>query len=79
MPRLRSGLSNGSDGEKNWQSEASRIMRTVSKTAIGLSEEGKKAFRDLGETVAQGLSDCSPSAPMRQIEGLHEGRISGSS
>jgi hypothetical protein len=23
--------------------------------------------------------DCSPSAPMRQIEGLHEGRISGSS
>jgi len=22
---------------------------------------------------------CSPSAPMRQIEGLHEGRISGSS
>jgi hypothetical protein len=24
-------------------------------------------------------ADCSPSAPMRQIEGLHEGRISGSS
>ena len=23
--------------------------------------------------------DCSPSAPMRQTEGLHEGRISGSS
>jgi len=23
--------------------------------------------------------DCSPSAPLRQIEGLHEGRISGSS
>jgi len=22
---------------------------------------------------------CSPSAPLRQIEGLHEGRISGSS
>jgi hypothetical protein len=25
------------------------------------------------------IDDCSPSAPMRQIEGLHEGRISGSS
>src|SRR3981081_902960 len=24
-------------------------------------------------------AECSPSAPMRQIEGLHEGRISGSS
>jgi len=24
-------------------------------------------------------ADCSPSAPLRQIEGLHEGRISGSS
>jgi hypothetical protein len=23
--------------------------------------------------------DCSPSAPLRQNEGLHEGRISGSS
>ena len=32
--------------------------------------------------VLQGLMpalDCSPSAPMRQIEGLPEGRISGSS
>jgi len=25
------------------------------------------------------LSHCSPSAPLRQIEGLHVGRISGSS
>lgn len=25
------------------------------------------------------LFDCSPSAPLRQIEGLHDGRISGSS
>ena len=25
------------------------------------------------------VCDCSPSAPLRQIEGLHEGRISGSS
>jgi hypothetical protein len=24
-------------------------------------------------------AECSPSAPMRQTEGLHEGRISGSS
>jgi hypothetical protein len=30
------------------------------------------------ESFAYGL-DCSPSAPLRQIEGLHEGRISGSS
>jgi quercetin dioxygenase-like cupin family protein len=28
--------------------------------------------------IKQG-DDCSPSAPLRQIEGLHEGRISGSS
>ena len=25
------------------------------------------------------VDDCSPSAPLRQIDGLHEGRISGSS
>ena len=25
------------------------------------------------------LAGCSPSAPLRQIEGLHEGRVSGSS
>jgi transposase len=25
------------------------------------------------------ILECSPSAPLRQIEGLHEGRISGSS
>jgi transcriptional regulator GlxA family with amidase domain len=29
--------------------------------------------------LANRFSDCSPSAPMRQIEGLHGGRISGSS
>jgi hypothetical protein len=29
--------------------------------------------------IIDGLPKCSPSAPMRQIEGLHEGRISGSS
>jgi hypothetical protein len=28
---------------------------------------------------AEIIAHCSPSAPMRQIEGLHEGRISGSS
>ena len=37
MPKLRSGLSNGDDSEETWQSEASRIMRSVSKAAIGLS------------------------------------------
>jgi len=29
--------------------------------------------------VSDGVADCSPSAPLRQTEGLHEGRISGSS
>jgi hypothetical protein len=29
--------------------------------------------------LVQTIPDCCPSAPMRQIEGLHEGRISGSS
>jgi DNA-binding transcriptional ArsR family regulator len=40
--------------------------------------------RKLIDTITRGdverfMLDCSPSAPMRQIEGLHEGRISGSS
>jgi DNA (cytosine-5)-methyltransferase 1 len=59
MPKLRSGLSNGNDSEENWQSETSRIMRGVSKTAIGLSDDHKKAFRDLGENVALGLSTAT--------------------
>jgi DNA (cytosine-5)-methyltransferase 1 len=56
MPKLRSGLSNGDDSEEIWQSETSRIMRNVSKVAIGLSENDKKAFRELGQSVAAKLS-----------------------
>jgi DNA (cytosine-5)-methyltransferase 1 len=56
MPKLRSGLSHGEDSQEIWRSEASRIMREVSKTSVGLSDEAKEAFKDLGEDVALGLS-----------------------
>jgi DNA (cytosine-5)-methyltransferase 1 len=59
MPKLRSGLSNGNDSEETWQSETSRIMRSVSKAAIGLSADDKKAFKDLGESVAFGVSTAT--------------------
>jgi DNA (cytosine-5)-methyltransferase 1 len=59
MPRLRSGLSTGDDDEEIWQSQASRIMRRVSKTAIGISEEEKEKFRAKGEEVAEGLHSAS--------------------
>jgi DNA (cytosine-5)-methyltransferase 1 len=56
MPKLRSGLSNGNDSEETWQSETSRIMRGVSKTVIGLSDNAKKVFRDEGLSIAVRLS-----------------------
>ena len=56
MPRLRSGLSRGDDNEKVWQLETSQVMRGVSKKAIGLSDQDKKAFKELGQSVAVGLS-----------------------
>lgn len=59
MPRLRSGLSTGDDDEQTWQSQASRIMRRVSKTAIGMSEEDKEEFRAKGEELADGLQSAS--------------------
>jgi DNA (cytosine-5)-methyltransferase 1 len=52
MPKLRSGLSNGDDSEEAWQSKTSRIMRDVSKAAIGLSDEDNRAFRELGQSAA---------------------------
>ena len=36
-------------------------------------------LRSEGSAVERILSSCSPSSPMRQIEGLPEGRTSGSS
>jgi DNA (cytosine-5)-methyltransferase 1 len=59
MPRLRSGLSNGEDSEKIWQSQASRVMRRVSKIAIGMPEEDKEKFRAKGEDAADGLEAAS--------------------
>jgi DNA (cytosine-5)-methyltransferase 1 len=56
MPKLRSGLSGGDDSEEIWRSRTARIMRDVSKAAVGLSNEAKIAFRDLGTSVAVGLS-----------------------
>jgi DNA (cytosine-5)-methyltransferase 1 len=59
MPKLRSGLSNGNDSEETWRRETSQIMRIVSKLAIGLSDEDKRSFRNLGESVAVGLSGAT--------------------
>ena len=56
MPKLRSGLSKGDDSDEIWKTETSRIMRVVSKTAIGLSDGDKRQFRDLGKSIAVGLS-----------------------
>jgi DNA (cytosine-5)-methyltransferase 1 len=56
MPKLRSGLSDGGDSEEAWQSKTARIMSDVSKAAIGLSANDKKAFRELGLAIALGLS-----------------------
>jgi len=47
--------------------------------AKGASVDFKELLRlepDIGTT---NIRNCSPSAPLRQIESLHEGRISGSS
>jgi len=59
MPRLRSGLSAGNDSEEVWQSQASRIMRRVSKTPIGMPEEDKEKFRAKGEQLAETLTATS--------------------
>lgn len=56
MPRLRSGLSDGDDSDETWQSKTSRIMRDVSKAVIELPDDNKKVFRELGQSVALGLS-----------------------
>jgi len=71
MPKLRSGLSNGDDSEETWQSETSRIMRGVSTAAIGLSDEHKKAFKKLGETVARRLS--TKASVYRRAGGAYTG------
>jgi DNA (cytosine-5)-methyltransferase 1 len=54
MPKLRSGLSGGNDSEESWRAETFRIMRGVSKAAVRLSDEAKKAFSDLGKSVVAG-------------------------
>ena len=46
----------------------------VNRTGTSLSEIVSSIKR-----VADIVADCSPSAPLRPFEGLHEGRISGSS
>jgi DNA (cytosine-5)-methyltransferase 1 len=61
MPRLRSGLSNGNDSEEAWKSETSRIMRNVSKATVELPEEVRKAFREVGQGFAIGLSSATRS------------------
>jgi hypothetical protein len=52
-------------------------------STIPVTQMVYKKFREprlvLKSLNHRGFLDCSPSATMRQIEGLHEGRISGSS
>jgi len=61
------------------------VLETLISTATRLCNCGPKGgqiFRREGDVyryAASQMNVCSPSAPMRQIEGLHEGRISGSS
>ena len=56
MPRLRSGLSTGGDSEERWQSETSRVMRSVSRAAGRVSLEHRKDFKERGQGIAVGAS-----------------------
>jgi hypothetical protein len=47
--------------------------------AVLLKEGGVGSADNVRDFTRSVVERCSPSAPMRQIEGLHEGRISGSS
>jgi DNA (cytosine-5)-methyltransferase 1 len=69
MPKLRSGLSSGNDSEETWQSETSRIMRSVLKAPLELSDEHKKAFKKFGESVAIRLS--AATSVHRRIGGAY--------
>ncbi|MDO9562862.1 MAG: DNA (cytosine-5-)-methyltransferase [Bradyrhizobium sp.] len=55
MPKLRSGLTGRKDSEEAWQFEATRVMRHVSKVAIGLPDS-QKSFKDIGKSYAVALS-----------------------
>jgi DNA (cytosine-5)-methyltransferase 1 len=71
MPRLRSGLSNGDDSEEVWQSKTSRIMRDVSKTAIGLSDEDNRAFKELGQSAAVRLVTATRKNHLARVIAAH--------
>jgi hypothetical protein len=48
-------------------------------TVVAMDHDGKMRTLRQGTGQWTCMPGCSPSAPVRQIEGLHEGRISGSS
>jgi uncharacterized LabA/DUF88 family protein len=60
---------------KEFQSRGT-LVRAFYYTAI-IEDQEFSSIRPLIDWLD--YNGCSPSAPMRQIEGLHEGRISGSS
>jgi DNA (cytosine-5)-methyltransferase 1 len=59
MPRLRSGFSNGEDNEETWKVQTTRLMRQVAKVTGGLSDENRKAFRQIAASVAGTLSKAA--------------------
>lgn len=77
MPKLRSGISGGEDGEEIWQKTASTLMRVVSTSTSRLPDKEDHAFRRLGERIARAVakarrvnrretnaySDVSPACP----------------
>jgi DNA (cytosine-5)-methyltransferase 1 len=59
MPRLRSGFSKGEDNEETWKVQTTRLMRQVAKATTGLSDENRKAFRQIAASVARTLSQAA--------------------
>jgi putative transposase len=64
----------------NWKAKFGGMDVSEAKRLRQLEDENAKLKKLLAEQMLDAAAlRCSPSAPMRQIEGLHEGRISGSS
>jgi hypothetical protein len=67
---------------KSWLTLAAMLALGAAAGLLGARDSGA-VHADSGVTTetaaAAAGARCSPSAPVRQIEGLHERRISGSS
>lgn len=56
MPKLRSGLSGGDDGEEAWQNATSTLMRSVAASTSRLPAPMDHAFRRLGQRIAEAVA-----------------------